>query len=131
MEGGSGNDTFNWEQTDRGIATFADGGPGDDEFDSLSAKGPDTIITGSGFDVVQAKNRQGDPDTVDCSGSDGLAALDFNGNDHIDRHCKLDAYARTVGNLRKALQRLGPAAATSSTIRLTGLSVPRAGTITA
>lgn len=131
MEGGSGNDSFAWETTERGVATFADGGPGDDVFTADNAHGPDTIVTGSGTDSVSVHNRSGDPDTVDCSGSDGLAALYFNTSDHIDPHCKLDAFARTVRNLKKALQHLGPAAAGSSTVHLTGLRVPRAGKITA
>lgn len=43
MEGGSGNDSFFWETTDRGIPTVADGGPGDDVFTADNAHGPDTI----------------------------------------------------------------------------------------
>jgi Ca2+-binding RTX toxin-like protein len=124
MDGGSGNDSFSWEDTDRGVATFANGGPGDDVFTAYAARGPDTIVTGSGTDYVSVHNRSGDPDTVDCTGSDGLAALYFNPSDHIDRHCKLDVFARTVRKLKQALQRLRPPTAGPATIHLSALRVP-------
>src|SRR3954447_13494144 len=107
MVGGLGNDTFVWEGTNPGTATFADGGPGDDEFSSENAKGPDTIVTGSGWDSVKVHNKSGDPETATC-GPDGLAAIYFNPSDHIDKNCGLNAFAASLPVLTKALRRLRP-----------------------
>jgi hypothetical protein len=129
MAGGAGNDNFTWEQTERGVATFADGGPGDDRFEAANIAGADTIVTGGGADWVNVHNdRTGDPDTVIC-GKDGLAQLLANPSDHT-AGCKLDAFARTVRTLKPAIRRLERTAIGSS-IRIKGLAVPRAGRIEA
>jgi hypothetical protein len=96
-------------------------------FTADNAHGPDTFRTGSGVDYVSVHNGSGDPDSVDCTSSDGLAALYFNPSDHLDPRCKLNVFVRTLPVLTKALRRLGPAAASSPTIHLTGLRVPAPG----
>jgi hypothetical protein len=88
MIGGAGDDSFGWEHTDRGVATSADGGPGNDRFSAHSALGPDSISAGDGDDVIDINDGHGDPDTVSCgSGADELRA--DGRHDHVAADCEL------------------------------------------
>jgi hypothetical protein len=128
MEGGPGNDRFDWEGTAPGVATFADGGPGDDIFRAEHAAGPDTIVADAGADYLNVRSG-GDADTVEC-GPDGLGQLLANSTDHV-AGCKLDAFSRTVLTLKPTVRRLQSAGASGNAIAVKGVQVPRAGVVRA